>query len=110
VGNVTVRRRSLRFAIGLALAASVVTAVETVPVEATNPMEFGARVATRGSQTPNQAITAMETAIGRPYNNIRIFKLWNDAWPDSHANWLADTGHTVILSVKSRRTSGSIIS
>jgi hypothetical protein len=97
------------------IGARVLTAVASLAVAmgpavaASADVSFGSRVATRNGQSENQAIDAMENAIGREYDSIRIFKLWDDTWPDSHAQWLASQGKTVVLSVKSTRNRGGTV-
>ncbi len=88
---------------------AVSAAARPVPrAEAASPLMFGARTFERPGQTSTQAVQAFEAAVGRKLDVVRIFKLWNNSFPDAHANWLADTGHTVMVSVRSRKTTGNI--
>lgn len=70
---------------------------------------FGAYPGPRGGQSPQQALQALEAQIGRPLAGVRVFDLWDTPFPDSYANWLRDTGHTIFLSVKAKRVNGTVI-
>jgi hypothetical protein len=70
---------------------------------------FGATAATRGGQSPQQAVLALEAQIGRPLAGVRVFVNWDSPFPDAYTTWLRDTGHTVFLSVKSRRVNGQVV-
>lgn len=102
-------RRRARTGARVLAAVAVLAAVMGPAVAASADVRFGSRVATRNGQSENQAVDAMENAIGREFDSIRIFKLWDDTWPDSHAQWLASEGKTVLLSVKSTRSRGGTV-
>jgi hypothetical protein len=71
---------------------------------------FGAAQAASPGTTSQQAVTALESSVGRHLAVIRIYDNWDTVFPNSYTDWLKSTGHTVFLSVKPRRTNGSTIS
>jgi hypothetical protein len=74
------------------------------------PLVFGVAQAPSAGVTSQQAVTALEKSIGRGLSAVRIYDNWDSVFPDSYANWLRSTGHTVFLSVKPRRANGSTVS
>ncbi|MBM3673612.1 MAG: hypothetical protein FJW88_01470 [Actinobacteria bacterium] len=78
--------------------------------DANDALVFGARVKPRSGQSLQQAVQALEAELGRPLAAVRVFKLWNDPFPDSFDTWLRSTGHLQLLSVKPRRTNGTSVS
>lgn len=68
---------------------------------------FGARVQPRSGETDQQAVQRMESLTGRKLDVVREFLLWDTPFPDDFHTWLRDTGHTMILSIRSRRTNGT---
>jgi Glycosyl hydrolase family 26 len=96
----------------LVLAAGILTAGIPGPASAgpTDPtVIFGAHAAQRAGQTKDQAVSAFETQLGRKLALVRVYYLWDQPFPDSHANWLRSTGHSLFMSVKAKRTNGSLI-
>ena len=72
-------------------------------------MQFGARVGPRAGEDNQAAVLRMENAVGRKLNVVREFLVWNSPFPDSYHTWLRDTDRKMILSVKSRRSNGTIV-
>jgi len=70
-----------------------------------DPMEFGMFA---GNTKPS-AIQALETSAGREYEYIRVYRRWDDAFPDSDVNWMESTGHSLFLSIKARTKTGANI-
>lgn len=60
-------------------------------------------------QTLDQRLAQLESAIGRQYTDVRIFKQWDNTWPDSFARNVATGGRRIILSVKAVRSNGQRI-
>ena len=52
---------------------------------------------------------ALEGQIGRPLAGVRVFDLWDSPFPDPYTTWLRYSGHTVFLSVRSKRVNDSVI-
>lgn len=69
-------------------------------------MEFGVFA---GSTKP-RAVQDLEGAAGRPYEFVRVYRSWDDAFPDADTAWMESTGHSLFLSIKSRLKSGSNVS
>lgn len=74
------------------------------------PVVFGAAQAAYSGATSQQAVTSLESSIGRPLAAIRIYDNWDSVFPNTYTNWLKSSGHTVFLSVKPRRANGSTVS
>jgi hypothetical protein len=70
---------------------------------------FGAFVARKTGQTTTSAITDFESKLGRPLAAVRVYDLWNSAFPDSDTLWMRDTGHAIFLSVKAKYANGTVI-
>lgn len=56
-----------------------------------------------------QEIQQRERETGHRLPGVRVFRRWNDPLFDGSQTWARDTGHTVFLSIKSRRLDGSKI-
>jgi hypothetical protein len=70
---------------------------------------FGAATVPRGGETKVQAITNLETQLGRKLALVRVYYLWDQPFPDSYINWLQSTGHNLFLSVRAKRTNGTYV-
>jgi hypothetical protein len=101
-------RRTSRALLGLALALLAGTAL-TPPAHAANgqPLAWGAFPAPRSGETKEQAVRRLESLAGRKLDVVRAFYRWDEAWPTSYETWLKTTGHTMIMSVKARRSNGT---
>ena len=86
-----------------------VTPQPALSQEPEEPILWGAYVQPRSGQTQQSAVEAFEAMVGRKLGAVRVYDLWNTAFPNSFTTWLRDSGHTVVLSVKPRRTNGTII-
>ncbi|MBI5087317.1 MAG: PKD domain-containing protein, partial [Actinobacteria bacterium] len=73
------------------------------------PLAFGAFPQPRNGQTPQQAVTALETTLGRPLEVVRVFETWSDQFPDSYHNFLKAGGRTMILSIKPNASRGRVM-
>ena len=95
----------------LALAAGVLagTPQPARTEEPEGPILWGAYARRRGGQSPQEAVEALEADMGRQLGIVRVFDLWNTPFPDSYTTWLRDSGHTVLLSVRPKRTNGTDI-
>lgn len=94
----------------LVCAALAVTCLSQPTAQATSSgLEFGARVATRGGESAQAAVLRFENSSGRHLDVVREFLNWDSPFPASYDNWLRDTDHTLIISVKSHRSNGSTI-
>jgi hypothetical protein len=98
---------TLVVAITLAGAAATTSAAdETTP----QPLAFGAYAQRRAGQSERAAVEALEAQIGRSLEVVRVFETWEQQFPDSYHTWLRDSGHSIILSIKPRRSNGSTVS
>ncbi len=95
----------------LALAAGVLagTPQPARTEEPDEPILWGAYAQPRSGQSPKAAVEALENTIGRPLGAVRVFDLWNTPFPDTYTTWLRDSGHTIVLSVRAKRTNGTQI-
>jgi len=91
------------------LCAALLAATPQLASGSPDGMKFGAVTQPRGAESYQTALLRGEATAGRKYDVVREFLQWNSPFPDSFHTMLRDTGRTLILSVKSKRTSGSII-
>ncbi|GAA3127916.1 hypothetical protein GCM10010466_18380 [Planomonospora alba] len=56
-----------------------------------------------------EEILGREQELGRRLEAVRVFKRWDEPVFNEHQFWARDTGHTVFVSVKSRRKDGGDI-
>jgi hypothetical protein len=75
----------------------------------TGPLVFGAAQAPYPGATAQQAVTRLQSSIGRSLAVVRIYDNWDSVFPSSYTNWLKSTGHSVYLSVRPKRSNGTII-
>lgn len=110
-----IRLRRWLVAVLCASAAAIGSTLGSIPVASGDippgpgPIAFGAFVGPRSGESDQSAVLRMESNAGRPMDVVREFVLWDTPFPDAFHTWLRDTGHTMILSVKSRRVNGTVI-
>ena len=107
-------RRTPRFwktVLSLALVVvSIPLSLPTVSADPNTPtILFGMNPGTRGSETQQQVVLDLEARAGRTLPGIRVFDLWDQAFPSNSDLWLRDTGHTLFLSVRAKRTNGAVV-
>jgi hypothetical protein len=78
----------------------------TQAATADDPMAFGFFA---GGTTPSK-VQAVETAMGRQGAYLRVYRSWDDAFPDSDVTWMQSTGHSILVSIKARLKSGTNVS
>jgi len=109
-------RRSL--ALGLAAAVAVAVAVagigvgvaETQPISARGrTVVLGVAQAADGGRSAQQAVTHLQSSIGRSLAVVRIYDNWESAFPNPYISWLKDTRHSVFLSIHPKRRNGTVI-
>jgi hypothetical protein len=83
----------------LLLAGSVVTATPAPD----HRLMLGAVGQTR------QEVQQREKETGHRLEGVRVFRRWDEPLFDSHQQWARRTGHTVFVSIKSRRLDGTKI-
>jgi hypothetical protein len=97
----------------MALALSVAPALEgdggRAEAADRGPIRFGAAQASTAGATKIQAVQALEGIAGRQLAVVRVYDRWDSAFPDKTATWLKSTGHTMFLSIKTRRANGSYV-
>ena len=70
---------------------------------------FGMNPGTRGNETQQEVVLDLEAQAGRTLPGVRVFDLWDQAFPSSDDLWLRDTGHTLFFSVRAKRTNGAVV-
>ena len=96
-------RRLAALSLSALLAGAALTGVAS-PVDAASaskPMMFGA------AATSRQDVEEHERALGGRLNGLRVYKMWDSKLFASSQTWARDSGHTLFLSIRSRRTNGS---
>lgn len=71
-----------------------------------DPMQFGMFA----GNTKKAAIQTLESSVARSYAYIRVYRSWDDTFPDADISWMKSTGHSLFLSIKARMKSGSNVS
>jgi hypothetical protein len=90
-----------------ALAASLATEPAlTQAATSAAPMAFGIFP----GDTKASTVQTLESTTGRPYAYIRVYRSWNDNFPDVDINWMKSSGHSLFLSVKARLKNGTNVS
>jgi hypothetical protein len=84
----------------LMLAGSVATGAPSSPAPA-HRLILGATGQTR------QEIQLRENESGHQLEGVRVFRRWDEHLFDGNQQWAKQTGHTVFVSIKSRRVNGS---
>ena len=73
------------------------------------PIQFGAAQASTPGLSKVQAIQALEGVAGHELAVARVYDRWDSPFPDSTANWLKTSGHTMFLSIKTKRAGGAFV-
>lgn len=73
------------------------------------PIVFGAAQAAAGGGTPQEAVTRLESSIGRRLAVVRIYQSWESEFPNPYLLWLRNTGHSVFLSIRPKRADGTAV-
>ena len=81
----------------------------TVRAEAESPLKFGVHQQVRAGETKQTALNRLEALAGRRMAAVRQFYEWDSAFPTAFENNLKGSGRTLVMSVKSRRTGGSVL-
>ncbi len=68
---------------------------------------FGARVEPTSTQSPQQAVRALQQTLGAKLPLVSEYMDWDDTFPSPYHEWLRDTGHQLVLLVKLKRNDGS---
>ena len=63
-----------------------------------------------GGVNSRTEVEGLETKVGRPFGAVRVFLLWDAAFPTSYHTWLAQTGRTPLISVRAQRANGALVS
>ncbi len=85
------------------------TPVFVGPATATSQDQWGAYAARRPGESHIQAVQRLESLAGRGMAQVRSFYLWDSLFPGQYEQWLRDTGHGLVMSVKTRRADGTPI-
>ena len=94
--------------IGTSATAPASTAEDAVPTASTSQgaTTFGARVEAIG-QTPREAVTSLETQLGGQLPMVSEYLAWDATFPNAYFDWLAESGHQLLLNVKLKRANGT---
>jgi len=57
--------------------------------------------------TKASSVQSLENAVGRSYAYLRVYRSWDDTFPDTDLNWMESTGHSLFLSIKARLKNGT---
>jgi hypothetical protein len=93
-------------AVALLLSAGMSGGTASQAATSADPMEFGIFA----GNTKASSVQSLENAVGRPYAYIRVYRSWDDTFPDTDVNWMESTGHSLFLSVKARLKNGTNVS
>lgn len=63
-----------------------------------------------GGVNSRSEVQGLETKAGRPFGAVRVFLLWDAAFPTSYHTWLAQTGRTPLISLRAQRGDGTLVS
>jgi hypothetical protein len=102
------RRIIIAVAAGISVVTgSLVTApAQTQAATSTEPMTFGMFA----GNTKTSSVQTLESTVGRSYAYIRVYRSWDDAFPDTDINWMRSTGHSLFLSIKAKYKNGTNVS
>ena len=105
------RRRVGRAISSAALAAALLPAlVAADPAQgADSPMVIGVSSLPRHFDTDAEEVASVESWLGQPFGVIRVFKQWDEPFPNPYESWALGTGHRLVVSLKSERLNGSPI-
>lgn len=90
-------------ATALMLAGSIVAGSPAAP----SP---GHRIMLGGTGQTRQEIQQRESETGHRLEGVRVFRRWDEPLFDGNQQWAKKTGHTVFVSIKSRRKNGAKLS
>lgn len=63
-----------------------------------------------GGVKDRASVESLEAQVGRPFGAVRVFLLWDAAFPTSYHRWLASTGRTPLVSLRAQRGNESLVS
>lgn len=98
---------------GAVLAAAAVLAALQPDLGPVRPAAAGAAPAPLvwgiGGVKDRASVESLEADVGRQFGAVRVFLLWDAAFPTTYHRWLASTGRTPLISVRAARTDGSLV-
>jgi hypothetical protein len=103
------RGAPLRTLLGAVVAAVAVTGLVAPAAEAEAPLLWGAHPNPRPGESRQDATTRLETLAARKLAAVRLFYVWDSAFPSTYENDLKAGGSTLVISVKARRTNGAAV-
>jgi hypothetical protein len=59
--------------------------------------------------TDAEEVANVESWLGQPFGAIRVFKQWDEPFPNPYEAWALGTGHRLVVSLKSERFNGAPI-
>lgn len=91
------------------LVAAVLPPLVARAADPTQPTVLFGAYAGRGTDR-QAAVLDLEARLGRSLAGVRVYDLWDQAFPSTYDMWLRDTGHVAFLSVRAKRSNGQDIS
>jgi hypothetical protein len=93
---------------GLAIAfVALAVSLPTTPTDAATaaaPMAFGIFA----SSTKTSSVQTVESQVARSFAYIRVYRRWNDTFPDTDISWMKSTGHSLFLSIKPMKDGANV--
>jgi hypothetical protein len=103
-------RRSRRAIVGGAACLAFLTMSTVVPQTQATVIPYLHPPLLFGTSAPSEAnLVAQEQVAGRELVAVREYRLWNSPMIGPDQIWMRDTFHTLFLSIKARRTDGSVV-
>lgn len=96
--------------VGLPLRAGSVEPPPAATAAEEHTLAWGAFSRPVSGQSERQAVEALEGSAGRTFSLVRVFTLWDEAFPSSYHLWLRDGGRTPIISVRAKTGAGQLVS
>jgi hypothetical protein len=84
--------------------ADAAAAAHGVEAAAAPPLVWGI-----GGISTRADVESLESSVGRRFNAVRVFLVWNSTFPTSYHTWLASTGRRPLISVRAQRSDGSLV-
>ena len=97
-------------AIAVMLASGVIAGSPGVPAASASPASSGHQLMLGATGQTRQEIQQRESETGHRLEGVRVFRRWDERLFDGNQLWAKKTGHTVFLSIKSRRANGAKLS
>jgi hypothetical protein len=107
----TRRHRHRGLLLAAALVGMVAPALVTGPSAqgATPALQVGVATLPHHFNSQDEEIANLESWLGQPFGVVRVFKQWDEPFPNPYEKWLLDHNHRLVISLKSERIDGTPI-